>query len=537
MADNEEENNNDIDEADDDADEQDQQQEKEDENNNVAEEEQYQEDESNGLDEEEGGTTTTTDSNDGLSTPSWSTIQETIIQTVYSTRTEVEAMIDTNPKEWTTKQIVGLSVGTTVLIIISFGLLQCIRRCCCGSGGSERGRRGRGAVAGRSGLGGAPANSTTSNDNRGFQISTHPPHVIRKRVRNYYGSSSGGSGNTKSQRMLYDSSSTTSLPLGALLHGAHKLREKSLTGLGVRVAVIDSGIDKDHPGFHGQVKKQVWFRSGTPLTEDDHGTHVAGTIHFMAPDAELYDYRVFGKSSKYGMDGDRAIARSIVQACEDGCHIINMSLRVSYPIVPAVKEAVEFAKSRGVIMVCAAGNDGDGQAMTNEMFAFPARWDETISVAAVGKKRGIPVANFSESNPQVDFAAIGVDVISFKPLSNNKYRTGSDDLFQSMQGTSMAAPHVTGLIAALMSHGKRYPDSQLRSILAQKYTLDIGAPGRDNSTGLGFVTFLSSRAELDALLSGKKLADGGGGVSSKSTTSSSLSAQKGEGMNDYERLV
>mmetsp|Transcript_34369 Transcript_34369/g.82814 ORF Transcript_34369/g.82814 Transcript_34369/m.82814 type:complete len:639 (+) Transcript_34369:2-1918(+) len=490
----------------------------------------------------------------------WDSIQDnyngtTVSNAISSTKTEVETMIDTDPSAWTTKQIVGLSVGVAALLIVSFVTLKCLYkccRCCCCGGGSgteddddgdkygkrraqkQRISRRRKDIHGGSSVGesmsvismidnsqkvGAIKDSSNNNDNkvdgdsnRVFKISTHPPHVIRKKVGGMFSMS----------RVKYDSVSSTSLPLGALLHGAHKLREKSMTGLGVKVAVIDSGIDKSHPGFHGQVKKQVWLREGTPLTEDDHGTHVAGTIHFMAPDASLYDYRVFGSTSKFGMDGDTAIARAIVQACEDGCQIINMSLRVSYPIVPVVKEAVEYAHSRNVIMVCAAGNDGDGQAMTNEMFAFPARWEETISVAAVGKKRGIPVARFSESNPQVDVAAIGVDVISFKPLSGGN----STDLFQSMQGTSMAAPHVSGLIAALMSHGKRYTHSQIKALLAQKYTVDIGPVGRDNSTGLGLATFLSSRSEVDALLAGKKPS----GLSNSSP-------QKKNAEKDYEMMV
>ena len=158
------------------------------------------------------------------------------------------------------------------------------------------------------------------------------------------------------------------LPVGTILHGAEKLRMAGFDGRGVRVAVIDSGIDKDHPGFDGKVVKQVWYRGGTPLVEDDHGTHVAGTIHFMAPAAALYDYRVFGETGEY--DGDNAIAMSIRQAVADGCQVINMSLRVSYPIVPAVESAVKFAASKGVHMVCAAGNSGDGDPTTNEMFTY-----------------------------------------------------------------------------------------------------------------------------------------------------------------------
>ena len=90
----------------------------------------------------------------------------------------------------------------------------------------------------------------------------------------------------------------TDLPLGIRLTGGAKLREMDLKGQNVKVAVIDSGVDKDHPSFGGKVVQQKWYREGTPLSEDDHGTHVAGTIHLMAPEAEIYDYRVFGATGK-----------------------------------------------------------------------------------------------------------------------------------------------------------------------------------------------------------------------------------------------
>ena len=69
---------------------------------------------------------------------------------------------------------------------------------------------------------------------------------------------------------------TDNLPMGIKLTGGVELRKAGLTGKGVRVAVIDSGVDAAHPSFDGCVKKQMWFRYGTPLREDDHGTHVAG---------------------------------------------------------------------------------------------------------------------------------------------------------------------------------------------------------------------------------------------------------------------
>ena len=115
----------------------------------------------------------------------------------------------------------------------------------------------------------------------------------------------------------------------------------------VRVAVIDSGVDAEHSGFHEQVKQQVWFRHGSslsPLSEDFHelfhGTHVAGTIHMMAPEAEIYDYRCFGAE---GVGVDTAIERSIYQAIDDGCDTINMSLGGPYAS-RRIMRAVRYAQ-------------------------------------------------------------------------------------------------------------------------------------------------------------------------------------------------
>jgi major intracellular serine protease len=275
------------------------------------------------------------------------------------------------------------------------------------------------------------------------------------------------------------------LPTGIKLTGGVELRKANLTGKGIKVAVIDSGVDAEHPSFNGMVKQQVWFRYGTPLEEGDHGTHVAGTIHMMAPDAEIYDYRVFGEE---GFDIEDATSKAVFEAVFDGCDVINMSLGGRWPD-SRIQGAVHYAQKKGVIVVCAAGNEGDGNEMTNER-SYPALWDETISIAAVGKDGDLPVAYFSNSNPEVDYAGIGVDVLSFKP--------GGD--LHKMSGTSMACPHVAGFIAALLSGGNVFSDkiedkekklSELREFL-KKYTVDIGDKGKDNNTGLGFLTYLSS---------------------------------------------
>ena len=284
------------------------------------------------------------------------------------------------------------------------------------------------------------------------------------------------------------------LPLGIRLTGGAKLRTANLTGSGVRVGVIDSGVDKAHIGFNNKVTVQKWYRKGTPLEEDDHGTHVAGTIHMMAPDAEIYDYRVFG--SRGCVSVTEAVATAIREAADANCQVINMSLGGPYP-EPAIKSAVEYAASKGTIIVCAAGNEGDNNPLTNER-SYPAFYEECISVAAVSKKDGFPVAVFSNSNSQVDYAGIGVDVISFKPGGG----------YQSMSGTSMASPHVAGLIASLMTNGRiknegGKTDDTLRQILNESHAIDIDAVGIDNATGVGFLTYLDGSA-FDELLPRKK---------------------------------
>jgi len=284
-------------------------------------------------------------------------------------------------------------------------------------------------------------------------------------------------------RASYDgiAPSSTTLPLGIKLHGGGKLRREGLTGNGVKVAVIDSGIAASHPGFGGQVREQTWYRRGSSLMTDDHGTHVAGTIAMMAPEAEIYDYRVFGR---YGMDINEAINAAIEDAVEEGCDIINMSLGGPSPDW-AMRRIMRKANRAGVIMVVAAGNSGDDNVLTIEN-SYPANFRTAISIGAVAKKDGLPKARFTNTNSQVDYCGIGVDVISFRP----------DGKYHQMSGTSMATPHVCGLITALMSKSGGYSkeitdDESCRNFLNAKCLIDVAAEGKDDATGLGFLTYLT----------------------------------------------
>lgn len=248
------------------------------------------------------------------------------------------------------------------------------------------------------------------------------------------------------------------------------------TGKGVKIAIIDTGCC-NHPDLTTNIIGGKNFTSedgGNQNIFNDycgHGTHCAGTIagngHIMgiAPNASLLILKVLNRSGNGTVQG---VIDAINYAVSQKVDIISMSLGVNIKI-PELHSAVKNAISRNICLVCAAGNDGDNNASTDE-FSYPAGYEEVISVGAIDLTRNN--ASFTNSNHWVDCVAPGVDVIS--TYLNNGYRL--------MSGTSMATPHATGVLALLIEKfrkewGRTPTESECYGQLI-KNTLDISNMSR-----------------------------------------------------------
>lgn len=245
---------------------------------------------------------------------------------------------------------------------------------------------------------------------------------------------------------------TAKSPYGVVMIQANKFWPVSQKGKGVNIAVIDSGCDINHESLKNNI---VGVRN---FTDEDrknpnvvidrvgHGTHVTGTIVAngnnntilgVAPDANIYVLKAIDRTGSGKLNW---VINAIYYAIDLKVDIISMSLGITQnndKLAKAVNEAI----NKNISVVCAAGNEGNGDGNDFE-YSYPAAYPGVISVGAVDKK-GKP-AYFSNSNPELDVVAPGVDIVSTFP----------DNKFASLSGTSMATPHVTGSLALLKNWSK-----------------------------------------------------------------------------------
>ena len=261
-------------------------------------------------------------------------------------------------------------------------------------------------------------------------------------------------------------------------------------GVGVLVAVLDTGVDLHHPDLKGQLDlTRAWdFINNDNNPDDDHapasgpgghGTHVAGIIAArtnnalnmagIAYRAKIVPIKVCEASNGCPVF---EVAQGIVHAVDRGVRIINLSL--SGPTVTTTMQAaVQYAISRNVIVVAAAGNTG------NSTPQYPASFPNVISVAAHDIDGDI--APTSTQNSSVDVSAPGVDVYSLVRTDWDNVTTGT-----LWSGTSAAAAHVSGIAALLWADNIARTPATVREALVCS-AVDAGAPGFDNAFGFGIV--------------------------------------------------
>jgi len=312
-------------------------------------------------------------------------------------------------------------------------------------------------------------------------------------------------------------------PYGIEMVGADLAVQEGETGDGVDVAVIDTGIDATHEDLD-PILGDGWAASGAACQNDcsggffcdpndistcnaewdddnDHGTHCAGTVAAVdndtgvlgvAPDVTLHAVKVLDCCGSGGYDD---IAAGIEWAADQGYDVGSLSLGGDQSDV--VKDAVQYATDKGMLLAAAAGNDGQ----CTDCVGYPAAYSEVVAVSATDENDNL--ADFSSTGPEVEIAAPGANVLSSIPRSD----------YTEFSGTSMACPHVSGAGAQLIANGKSA--SEARQTLKDTAE-DVGLSSNEQGAG---------RLDVAAALG---LDDGGGGDPAELGVSTSDASGVGE---------
>mmetsp|Transcript_3657 Transcript_3657/g.8165 ORF Transcript_3657/g.8165 Transcript_3657/m.8165 type:complete len:387 (-) Transcript_3657:50-1210(-) len=261
---------------------------------------------------------------------------------------------------------------------------------------------------------------------------------------------------------------------------AHQL---GIRGQGVKICIIDSGLDMSHNEFSGNRFSGFSLNSELIWNQDEsgHGTHIAGIItasdtnglgiNGIVPDADIFVVRVFDANERFVFSS--GLLNAAYECAVVGAKIINMAL-AGRDFKENKRRGFELLSQQGIIMVASAGNFGPTAPPK-----YPASYDNVISVVATDEQRFS--ADFSEANRFVDVCALGVNILSAGPF----------DSYEELSGTSQSSAFVSGVLGLLWSFKPDATADEIRNALFQG-CVDLGADGRDIFYGHGLVQTMNS---------------------------------------------
>ncbi|WP_306312066.1 S8 family peptidase [Streptomyces hydrogenans] len=282
-------------------------------------------------------------------------------------------------------------------------------------------------------------------------------------------------------RLYYDGQVKASLDVSVPQIGAPAAWAEGFDGAGVKVAVLDTGVDETHPDLKGRIIGSRSFIDGQAVTDlHGHGTHVASTIagsgaasdgrnKGVAPAADLLIGKVLANS---GSGNDSQIIAGMEWAAEQGADIISMSLGGPATGGPDPMTAVveRLTASTGTLFVIAAGNSGPGA----QTIGTPGTADSALTVGAVDDHDAL--AGFSSRGPRKfdygikpDITAPGVGIVAAR-ATGTTMGTPSNPFYTSANGTSMATPHVAGAAALLAQAHPEWDGTRIKNALTAHAT-------------------------------------------------------------------
>lgn len=271
------------------------------------------------------------------------------------------------------------------------------------------------------------------------------------------------------------------------------------TGKGVKIAVIDSGINSQHPDLKVAGGASM-IADSSPFTDGaGHGTHVAGVIGALnnsygvvgaAPDAELYSVKVL---SSNGAGTLEHVLNGVQWAIDQKMDIINLSLTTGIH-VPQLQAMLKKANDLGIVVVAAAGNIETVDSNMNfvqdgDDVLYPARYPTVIAVGSTDTNNRL--SGFSYHGPSVELVAPGEGIYS----TFSTTRTATHDDYKVSEGTSVSTPFVAAVFAQYMEAYPHLSNSQLRESV-KRAVIDLGPKGFDQSFGSGMVQSLQAQVAL-----------------------------------------